>query len=440
MVIMISAPSSPSPATSFFKPLIGLGIPPHLSRPCQGITDHDWILLGLSRALGVEASGRAFLDTLEGALARPPARSSFFDALASSRRLQHLQATNEAVARHLTRTMDDPVAAFPELAPSQLLAGDGHWHAAAAHDPRDAKGTKHATGHVYLLDLRTQAIRHLDLCDPIHKRKEHDITVIKRATWDTLRGSTPKGRPVILVWDRAVIDYRFLQKAKDQAGLYFVTRPKSNSNLTRAGFNDIAPTPVNEGILSDELVAPTSTGRVIRRITWTDPDSGASWQYLTNEMKLPPGLIVLLYRRRWDLEPERSGDSWPFCPESCQQKVYDQFKNKFHEKKSWASSVTAKAAQSVFLCLLHNLMVGYEAELAKAGIRNTAEEKRREKILTERTARVRKAGRKMPLIIEGFQRLTQRTVKFIRWLRRFLWQKRPLDDVLLILRKRYATL
>ena len=31
-------------------------------------------------------------------------------------------------------------------------------------------------------------------------------------------------------------------------------------------------------------------------------------------MKLSPGLIVPLYRRRWDLE-----------------KVYDQFKNKFHE-------------------------------------------------------------------------------------------------------------
>jgi len=71
---------------------------------------------------------------------------------------------------------------------------------------------------------------------------------------------------------------------------------------------------VNRGIISDEWVAPSSTGRVIRRITWTDPDSGQSWQYLTNEMKLSPCLIVLLYRRRWDLE-----------------KVYDQFKNKFHE-------------------------------------------------------------------------------------------------------------
>lgn len=140
-------------------------------------------------------------------------------------------------------------------------------------------------------------------------------------------------------------------------------------------------------------------------------------------MKLSPGLIVLLYRRRWDLE-----------------KVYDQFKNKFHEKKSWASSVTAKSAQAVFLCLVHNLMVCYEATLAAAGLRNTAEEKRRKKVLTDRTARVEKTGRKMPFIISGFQRLTQRAVKFIRWLRRFLWPTRPLDDLLRILRKRYATL
>ena len=195
------------------------------------------------------------------------------------------------------------------------------------------------------------------------------------------------------MWDRAIIDYRFLQKVKDQGGLYFITRPKSNSNLTRVGFQDIAPTPVNQGVTSDELAAPAGTGRCLRRITWRDPDSGEAWQYLTNEMKLPPGLIVLLYRRRWDLEPERSGDSQPETYPCCWQ------------KKSWASSVTAKAAQAVFLCLLHNLMVLFEAGLAETGITNQAEEKRREKVLTERTARVEKTGRKMPLIMAGFQRL-----------------------------------
>ena len=422
MVIMTFPLHSSPLADSFFKPLLDLSVPRHLTRDCPGLSDQDYLRVGLLRTLGAETTGRAVLETLQAALPQTPARSSFFDALASPRRLLHLQATNQALVRTM-RTMDDPFAAFPEPAPYQLFAGDGHWHAAAAHDPRDRKGTKHATGHVYLQNLRTQALLHLDLCDPIHKRREHDISVIKRATLDALRGGTPKGTPVILVWDRAIIDYRFLQKVKDQGGLYFITRPKSNSNLTRSGLNDIAPVPVNEGVLSDELVAPAGTGRCIRRISWQDPDSGQAWQYLTNEMKLHPGLIVFLYRRRWDLE-----------------KVYDQFKNKLNEKKSWASSITAKAAQAVFLCLLHNLMLLCEAGLAATGITNEAEEKRREKVLTERTERVEKTGRLMPLIIAGFQRITQRTVKFIRWLRSFFWQNRPLDELRLILKKRYAAL
>ena len=73
----------------------------------------------------------------------------------------------------------------------------------------------------------------------------------------------------------------------------------------------------------------------------------------------------------------------------------------------------------MFLCLLLNLMVLFEAGPAETGISNVAEEKRREKVLTERTERVEKTGRKMPFIIASFQRLTQRTVKFIRWLRSF---------------------
>ena len=100
----------------------------------------------------------------------------------------------------------------------------------------------------------------------------------------------------------------------------------------------------------------------------------------------------------------------------------------------------AVSAALRLLCLLHNLMVLFEAGPAETGISNAAEEKRREKVLTERTARVEKTGRKMPLIIAGFQRLTQRTVKFIRWLRSFFWHNCPLDELRLILKKRYATL
>ena len=129
MVIMALPLHSSPLANSFFQPLLDLSVPRHLTRDCPGLSDQDYLRLGLLRTPGAQTTGRAFLDTLQAALPQTPARSSLFDALASPRRLQHLQATNQALVRTMTRTLDDPFAAFPELAPYQLFAGDGHWHA-----------------------------------------------------------------------------------------------------------------------------------------------------------------------------------------------------------------------------------------------------------------------------------------------------------------------
>ena len=100
---------------------------------------------------------------------------------------------------------------------------------AAVHDGRDKEGTRHDTGHVFLLNLRRQAMCHLDLCDPI-------------------------------------------------------TRPKSNTALMRCGFLPFdKEAPVNAGVISDEQAAPAATTKMIRRSTWQDPDTGEVWQFLTNE-------------------------------------------------------------------------------------------------------------------------------------------------------------
>ena len=135
------------------------------------------------------------------------------------------------------------------------------------------------------------------------------------------------------------------------------------------------------------------------------------------------GLIVLVYRRRWDIE-----------------KVFDEFKNKLHEKKSWASSVAAKAMQANFMCLTHNLMVLYEHQLAAEGIYNEAEEKRRSQRLEKRIEAATKMSRKIPTIISGVQRLTVRSVKFVRWLRQFMWADKPLRFMHERLRLLYAEL
>lgn len=423
--VMKPIQSIPPLAAAFFKPFLAL-IPglPH-QRSCPELNDATWLALGISRVLENEPSGRAFLQKAAGSALPVPSRSSFFNTLASGRRLLLCQAANEALARHMVRNTPDPFAAFPALKDFDIHAGDGHFHAAAVHDPRSAPGaTRYATGHVYMMDLRTQAMRHLDLCDQIERLKEHDLRVIKRQGYDALRCHAPKGRQVIVVWDRAMLDFAWWQDGKNLKGLYFVTRPKSNTQLTRSGFNSYdAADPVNAGVLSDELAAPAATARALRRITWTDPMTGESWQFLTNQMTLEPGLIVLLYRRRWDIE-----------------KVYDEFKNKFHEKKSWASSPNAKSAQAAFLCLTHNLTVLYDQTLAAAGIVNSPEIERRAKRLKALTAHNTAAGRILPRIIYGFQRLTQRSVKFVRWLRQNLWSKRPLHDLLAILIGLYRTL
>ncbi len=125
---------------------------------------------------------------------------------------------------------------------------------------------------------------HLDLCDPLTRRKEHEMHVIKRQELDALRGHAPKARRILIAYDRAILDYPLWQKAKDTAGLYFVSRPKSNTNLMKCGFLPFdGADPVNAGVLSDEQAAPAGTGKMIRRITWQDPDTGEVWQFLTNE-------------------------------------------------------------------------------------------------------------------------------------------------------------
>ena len=317
-----------------------------------------------------------------------------------------------------------PAGPYKALEDFAIFAGDGHFHAAAVHDPRNADGTKYATGHLYLLDMRRHAMRHLDVGDQKHRKKEHDMRTLKRQTPQALRCGTPKGRKVIIVWDRAGIDFNQWRLWKENSGIYFISRPKDNMNLAKQGdclwdTND----PVNTGILADELVAPVTHARMVRRITFIDPASGAHWQVLTNEKNLPPGLVAKLYLMRWDLE-----------------KVFDEFKNKLLEKKSWASSATAKCMQAVFLCLTHNLMVLQEHALREEhGIVNEAEDRRRAKRLTKEKAAVKKAGRVLTALKEALQRCTQRSVKFVRWLRSFLLRETPWHEMLAALREIYRT-
>jgi hypothetical protein len=91
------------------------------------------------------------------------------------------------------------------------------------------------------------------------------------------------------------------------------------------------------------------------------------------------------------------------------------------ERKSWASSPTAKRAHATFECLAHNLSLLIEAEMKGFGLSDEVEAKKRE---ARKSTRRNREGKKMKeaenfisRVITRATRATQRTVRFIRWLR-----------------------
>ncbi len=277
----------------------------------------------------------------------------FFKALKSSRRLQNIVSLNDLLALPMNQHIPDPYSQCSELDCWGLYAIDGHYQKAACFDPKttDSKGTLRAiaTGHFFRVNLRIHHLSCLDMATPDDgKKKAHDITVIKRAAVDELRYHAPIGRKVMLVWDKACIDYRLWYNLKHTYGIYFLTLEKSNSaaEICSPDLLDHAD-PRNEGVVSDHLVG-TSNGVQLRRIVYTNPEDGVTYTYLTNDFTLPAYQFVLLYKHRWDIE-----------------KIFHQLKSKMHERKSWASPLESKESHAVFECIAHNLLLLFEQQIRR---------------------------------------------------------------------------
>jgi hypothetical protein len=344
----------------------------------------------------------------------------------------------------MRRDMPDALAQHASLNDFDIYAGDGHFIAAACHDlptPRGKSPTKsipapstqpaptpripttqYATGHLYTLDLRSHAMSHLTVADQIERKKEHEMRALKRQTADTLRQGAPTGRKVLYVWDRAGIDFHQWFQWKSQSGIYFLSREKDNMKLEVLGNHNFETNaPINHGILSDQIIG-TCAGVSLRRVIYQDPQTNIIYHYLTNlPVSVPPGVVALLYKMRWDIE-----------------KVFDEFKNKLSETKAWASSATAKTVQARLLCLTHNLLTMLEQRIEKSsGIRNQAEFKRREQRRAAAQARSASPASPADAIV---QRFTQRTVKFIRWLKNHLDLERDWDTAIARLNQIYQRL
>jgi hypothetical protein len=406
--------------TAFFQPLNRALIAATHTRPCGELPDETWLRLGVQRVLEASPSGRAFLQEQGLRFEHTPKHHNYFASLKSERRGELLREVNLALLGAVRGRLPDRLADIPELAGYECFAADGHWHRAAAHDSRHA-GTKMAVGHFYSLHLRTHTLRHLAAGEGLH---EHDTSALKRITPKGLRQGVATGQRVLMIYDRGAIDLHYWQRCRRECAVYFLSRVKAGMvfSLEQSRAWD-ASDRRNRGVISDWEVT-SRTGHRLRIITYLDAPSAQLYEFLTNEPDLAPGILVELYRRRWEIE-----------------KVFDDVKNKLGQVKAWASGLTAKTAQAQFIVLTHNLLVGYEYLLEQRhGVTNQAEDQRRARRTESARAACARISAPLSSLVLLPRRATQRSVKFIRWLRQALRESHAEATAVLQLKYLYASL
>ncbi len=142
-----------------------------------------------------------------------------------------------------------------------------------------------------LLDLRGNIPGFIHVSDG----KLHDVNVLDELIPEPA---------AIYVMDRAYLDYTRLFRLH-QAGAFFVTRSKSNTDLRRVYS---APSERTQGILCDQTVALSGFysrkhyPHHLRRIRFKDPDTQQTLIFLTNLFGPPAKTICELYKARWQVE------------------------------------------------------------------------------------------------------------------------------------------
>jgi len=106
-----------------------------------------------------------------------------------------------------------------------------------------------------------------------------------------------------VVVDRAYTDYSWFRTLRN-SGLFFVIRQKSNAVYE---VKEHRPVPRRSGVTADQIVSLTgpkaaSYPYLLRRVCYTDPETGKKYVYLTNNFRLSPQPIADIYKKRWQIE------------------------------------------------------------------------------------------------------------------------------------------
>lgn len=180
--------------------------------------------------------------------------------------------------------------------------------------------------------------------------------------------------------------------------------------------------PIHPGVLGDRVVKDRR-GLRVREITFQNPWDGKGYGSLPSEMTLAPGRRALRCKTRWEIE-----------------KVFDETKTKLQEKKSWATTPTAKQMPSPFVAIGHNLLLRLQDLHQPLGVENIAEIQRKQKRRRQQETELAKNQQTLPLVYKILQRFTQAAFKLIRGLRAHGDQPTSLPQARLHLQRLYAKL
>ena len=398
------------------------------SRQCSSVDDLTFLRLGILRVLQADKSGRSFVQSIVQNDIAEIELNTFFKTMKSERRLNYLKNIYDEFALIATRDLEvnDIFKDFKELAGMGLFAGDGSYHEHASHDEKfssnkvsetndqnerneNHKSTKRAVQHYYSIDLRSNLAHHLTVAKIGGiRKKENDMHALKRLEAKILRMGVPKGKKVLHVYDKAGIDYKQWIKWKNQNGIYFLSKEKSNGNLLFIESLEFdKDDPVNFGVIANDLV-DAGDGNFLRRVHYQCPETNEKYSFVTTlSSSIRPGVIAMLYKLRWDIE-----------------KVFDVFKNKLEEKKAWGSSDITKTIQALFICITHNLTLLMNKKIEKEEkVIYTYDIERKEKNLNSKQTALDEKKIPYTSTWKISLRVSQFTIKFYRWLRNFVFIK-----------------
>ena len=229
--------------------------------------------MGVQRVLGDVRSGREFLQQWNLQEQSSVGVVQFFDSLRSKRRGALISEVNESVAKAMPEHASARFEAYTDFRKFEIYSGDGHYIAASSHES-PVQGKKRPSGSFYAQNMRTFGMTHLSVADLEGglKKHEHDMHALKRLGGCALRQGARKGRKVLYAWDPAGIDVDQWGNWKQQHGVYFISRVKSNMQLTEQARPDWERDDlVNAGVIKDVRATTQSSSVPLRWIVYEDP-------------------------------------------------------------------------------------------------------------------------------------------------------------------------